>query len=218
MPVRTRRDRAARRIQRAYRGRYFGVVLNWRDADPITRLPLHTVPRRKLFLLHTRGLSLPHGFDAVPLLDWLLRTPVHPLTRDRVSVDTICALYRHVHLLAQANSQMSPSCEEALRRGRIPVTMEETRVVTSTGTGEAADEESVQWTMRVSMSPLYFLNRLTMTITRDGATGTYQTTMHYEVQNTSGLPDLAMVLPPELTSAEPDHAAAATEAPPAAET
>lgn len=182
MPVRTRNHhRAARVLQTCYRRRYRHFLANWDDVDPITRMPVFTIPRKRLFLLDADdegSAALPHGFDIVSLLQWVLQTPVHPLTRKPLKVRLLRRIYR------RARRCVPVDAAEGLRRGRVPVHMSEDR--------NGPRSTSIQ----VDVSPLFHVSRITIRIL---LTEEHQiaTSMHYEVQNDSGIPELEMLFPEE---------------------
>lgn len=187
MPVHTRaHHRAARVLQTRYRRRYRHFLANWDDVEPITRMPVFTIPRKQIFLLATDEAApsaLPHGFDIVSLLEWVLRTPVHPLTRKPLTVRLLRRIYR------RARRYAPDLAAEGLRRGRVPVHMTENR----SGSRSTA--------IRVDVSPLFHVSHITIRIL---LTDEQQiaTSMHYEVQNDSGIPDLEMLFPEDLFEAE----------------
>jgi hypothetical protein len=81
--------RSVRIIETAFRMyckvRYRELVENWDDRDVITMEPVSQIPRTLLFLLQTNGRK--YGFHAAQLLQWLNKNPVHPVTREEVTVD-----------------------------------------------------------------------------------------------------------------------------------
>lgn len=190
MPVHTRHHhRCARVLQTRYRRRYRHFLANWDDVDPITRMPVFTIPRKRLFLLETdddESVSLPHGFDVVSLLQWVLRTPVHPLTRKPLKVRLLRRIYRRARRCAP------DLAADGLRRGRVPVHMTEDR--------NGARSTAIQ----VDVSPLFHVSRITIRIQ---LTDEQQiaTSMHYEIQNDSGIPGLEMLFPEEFFDDEEDQ-------------